>query len=73
MDTTLFLPMLVVSRWNEAFAKNDLRTWRACAYLAGLEADVIEKHEPDNCLVPALRGIADDAHARYLAMMPKSA
>lgn len=67
-----FIPMLVSSRWQEALKKQDLPTWRACAYLAGLEADVIEREEPDHPLVPALRGIANDAHARYLALMPRA-
>lgn len=65
----VFIPMVVSARWDEAVEKQDLPTWRACAYLAGLEADIIEREEPDHVLVPVLRGIADDAHARYLALM----
>lgn len=68
----VFIPMLVSARWNEALEKNDIHTWRACAYLAGFEADTVERNEPNHILVPVLRGIADKAHFNYLALMPKA-
>jgi hypothetical protein len=69
----IFLPMTVTSRYGEALVKNDLRTWWACVTIAGLEANVIESVDPHNVLVPALRGIADDAYTRYLSLMPRAA
>ena len=67
----VFLPKIVSDRWNEAMDKGDLATWRSTAYLAGLCADDIERAEPNNVLVPALRAIANKAHEIYMAMMPK--
>jgi hypothetical protein len=67
----VYLPKIVTDRWAEAMVKNDMATWRSCAYMAGLLADDVENAEPNNVLVPALRGIADRAHANYMAMMPK--
>lgn len=72
LNPVFTIPWLVSARWNEALKKQDIRTWRACAYLAGLEADLVEREEPDHVLVPVLRGIADDAHARYLSLMPRA-
>lgn len=71
--TPIFVPLLVSQRWDEAMQKNEPHTWRACAYLAGFEADVIEREEPGHILTPVLRGIADAAHTNYLSLMKVAA
>ena len=71
----VFLPMLVSSRWAEAMAETDpmKRVQRLCSLVSMVENElrVIEQYEPDHILVSALRGISADAHAHYLALMPR--
>ncbi len=68
----VFVQTLVSSRWDEAIERgDDVRTWLACSDLAGLWSDMIERQDPDHILIPMLRGIAHDAHVRYLSLMPR--
>ena len=65
----VYLPMTVSARWAEAIIKNDMFAWRACAYIAAIEADIEDEHAPDSVLVEALRAIANTAHDRYMAIL----
>lgn len=62
---------IVTDRWNEAVADETLPRWRNLAQLAAQLADSIEQEEPDQMLVPALRGIYEAAYARMVELQPK--
>lgn len=63
---------IIEDRWKEAVANPTIPAFRSLAVMADDLASALELHDPDNIMVPAIRGVAVDCQARMLALMPKS-
>lgn len=71
MSQPIILPQKVADRMHEAIAAPNMQRWRSLAYLAGLEADVLQRNDPDSLIGHDVRAISEWAHGRYMDMMPE--
>lgn len=62
------LPDIVVMRWNEAVEKDSVPAWRSLASMAGFQAEIIERNEPDSIMAAALLGVSRSAFDRYIQL-----
>jgi hypothetical protein len=67
---TVILPQIVFERYREACANPDIARWRSLAYLAGFQADTIQKHEPDSVIADDLRTVSELAWQHCMDMQP---
>ena len=55
-------------RWNEAVASDSIAAWRSLASMAGFQAEIVERNEPDSILAAALYGVSRSAFDRYIQL-----